>query len=179
MLIVFILIYNFAKTNLTSIGLYPNSSIFPNSSELYNGRSKYWFVTHKVNGSINWLNNCINLHDALFASCNIVTGDISIAFANTYKFYDLEMQPGYDGSASTVEYYQNTYGHNIYGNISVFADKYDAFRIYFQYRTDIVGELKSLKNLKKLYTCYFLNCSVTGSKTDLWNNGANVYYFAI
>ena len=67
----------------------------------------------------------------------------------------------------------------IYGNISVFANKYNLRQILFTWYKNISGEVKSLKNLKKLYYLQIDRGQITGSKTDLYNQGANLGYFSI
>ena len=128
-------------------------------------------------GSINSFQNMIKLKSIMASCTRMLTGDISIAFNNNYKIYYTYFEyvsTGYNGIAPN-----DSPSTNISGNISVFADKYDFEILVFSGYSNIVGELKLLKNLKKLYQLYLRNTGCTGSKTDLWNNGANVYYFSI
>ena len=108
-----------------------------------------------------------------------ITGNINIACANWYKLASIRTNGvGYNSSDSYGRdlWVQST---RISGDISVFGDKYDLKETAAPYYSTIVGELKSLKNLKKLYICYFPISGVTGSKADLYNGGVNVTTFSV
>ena len=108
-----------------------------------------------------------------------VSGDISIAFANMNKSAQIYMS--FRGYSVTDPYGDSweTDTTRLFGNISVFSDKYDLQVLGFDYRANINGEIKSLKNLKKLYIVNFDHGSVTGTKADLYNNGANIIDFYV
>ena len=68
---------------------------------------------------------------------------------------------------------------NISGNISALGNKYDLEFIQIVRYSTIYGEVKSLKNLKKLYSLEINACNCTGCKSDLYNEGVNIVTFAI
>ena len=107
------------------------------------------------------------------------TGDISIAFANWYKIIYIYMAfRGYSATSAYGDSWE-TDTTRLFGNISVFSDKYDLQLLGLEYHANINGEVKSLKNLKKLIDVNFDHCSCTGSKTDLYNQGANIRDFYV
>ena len=170
-LVLLILTYNLAKTNLTFIGMrhYPGAN---------NTSTPYWGIQfHQPVGSINILQNMLNFYYINTNGCQNIAGDIQTTFANTSKINYIEFE--------YIEYDQNGYfdgsrtSTNIYGNISIFGDKYDLAWIIIARYPNITGEAKSLKNLKKLYSFNFSQSGCTGSKTDLWNDGDNIRYFYI
>ena len=86
------------------------------------------------------------------------------------------------GLTSSNNYYDwgtQSDGNDRIGNISVLGDKYNLEHITMVGERSIIGQIKDLKNLKKLYYVDFSNGSVTGSKTDLYNNGVNITTFYI
>ena len=123
-------------------------------------------------GSINALSNLTKIKSLMVNRCYI-GGNINTAFVNMNKLYDIDI------SIIPVGSNRDDYKTKYTGNISVFNNKYDLVYLMSQWNPGINGELKDLKNLKKLNMCDFLHCSVTGSKTDLYNNGANLYDFRI
>ena len=114
------------------------------------------------------------LNIAIFAYVNETTGNIEIMFNNTYKityidFVYCKWRNGNDDY--TIK------STNIGG--SVFSNKYDLRILEIASYTSINGEIKDLKNLKKLYIVSLSSSACTGSKTDLYNNGANITGFYI
>lgn len=116
------------------------------------------------------------------ACCNNITGNIETMLANHPGKGLLEFC-----LAFLYFYPQNVGGYfdtsirstNISGNINIFSDKYDLSYTLIERYTYINGQLKDLKNLKKIWYVDFAWCNVTGSKTDLYNNGANIRYFDV
>ena len=150
---------------------------------------KYWDGTisqriaiaptrNTVTGSIDQFANCLNLKVIYLYPYNSITGNINILFANLYKILNIEIGYLYWDAANQKDVIYTT-STNVSGNINVLCDKYDLDSIRFYRYSNIVGELKSLKNLKKFYICYFTLCDVTGAKADLYNNGANITIFSI
>ena len=156
-------------TNLTSILLYKYADSTNNT----------WGIQYKkVNGSINTLSN----HNKIvsFWLPYDVTGNIQTTCVNMNKLTRFTAMYIYyypQGSGSSWDTSRRS--TDITGNISIFGNKYDLRILQFERYSTINGEIKDLKNLKKLYVVDFLHCSVTGSKTDLWNQGANVTTFRI
>ena len=145
-------------------------------------KRQYWGIQwHQIGGSINTFANHIKIRYIDIDTCNDVIGNISIVFANLYKILAIEIGylDYYPNDGSNRYYDGSRTSTNVSGNICVFGNKYDIESIAVRCYVNVNGEIKSLKNLKKLYFCYFLNCSVTGAKTDLYNNGANVTRFII
>lgn len=129
-----------------------------------------------TNGSINTLYNLIKLTHAMFYSVNQITGNIETMFTSMNKIQEISLihckwvnNNDHWGITST----------NLAGNISVLANKYNLLALGIMNYVNINGELKSLKNLKKFFYCYLLRTGCTGSKADLWNNGANITTFNI
>lgn len=104
---------------------------------------------------------------------NKIAGDISIC-ANNMNWIDT-----YVIATCFSEPTDLVYRSNRTGNISVFENKLRLREFHINWCINITGQLISLKNLKKLYFCMCRGTSVTGSKTDLYNGGANCSYFAI
>ena len=96
-----------------------------------------------------------------------VIGSIEVSCANMNKLSSITIR----GTKSHVQII-GTDTETICGNISVFGNKYDMQGITLPGWKSIVGEVKNLKNLKKLWRLWLDNTSCTGSKTDLYNNGA-------
>jgi len=71
--------------------------------------------------------------------------------------------------ATTVSY--------LTGNISILGDKYDMVHLQCC-RVTVTGTLSSLNKLQKLtWVKVSLGNQITGAKTDLYNNGANITYW--
>ena len=157
------LLYNPTKTNLTYIGIHKNGSgtIGP-TREL-------------IRGSIHTCANYSKLMNFNMQYCNSMTGDIAIAFANCYKLDAILINHASFINGTSI----GDTSDKIYGDIAVFADKYNAEFIASVRWSGIYGEAKSLKNLKKLSWFEFRSCNVTGSKTDLYNGGVNITEFDI
>lgn len=127
-------------------------------------------------GSIDTLTG---LHKLIRLSCqynNGTTGNVETAFTNINKLVIIANQyvkwtgSSNDWGATTT---------NINGNIRVFGNKYNLERILLYNRVNINGDLKSLKNLKKLYYVDLVYCDIIGTKTDLYNQGANITHFDV
>lgn len=129
-------------------------------------------------GSINSFASCIKMKTIGAWGCYI-TGNIETAFNSMNRFNRCDFV--WDKYVAGDPYGGDvlTYSTNISGNINVFANKYDLVFFQIQYYTNVNGQLKDLKNLKKFLGCYLSGCSATGSKTDLWNQGANITDFRI
>lgn len=110
--------------------------------------------------------------------CNGVIGNIATAYTNHSGKGLWYIAHTYTKWTGTQNDWHAT-SNNVSGNISVFSNKYDIEDISIQRYSNITGEVKSLKNLKKLRQFICLITSITGSKTDLYNNGANCSYFSI
>lgn len=105
-----------------------------------------------------------------------ITGNINNAFINTNKFINLELYFMYwSGQWNNPDISSG----DITGSINVFNNKYDMQAIRISSYSNVNGYIKDLKNLKKLYYVNFYNTGITGSKTDLWNQGANIESFTI
>lgn len=159
--------------NLTHIGVYKYAAYVPNSVRKAIAPTRVSTI-----GSINVFYNLSNLKmlETMFLAS--ITGNIETAFANTYKLYGIQMSGlGYDPNSDYGDL--NVNSTNISGNISVFGNKYNLEYIQIELYTNVNGQIKDMKNLKKLYWVKFLYCSVTGSKTDLWNQGANITSFNV
>ena len=130
-----------------------------------------------TNGSINnIIPNWNKLETIYLWGCQNTTGNIEIAFVNPYKLaYVYITSIYYDQNGNN----KHNISSNIEGNISVFSNKYDLKTIQIVRYSLINGDIKDLKNLKKLIYVYFDYSQVTGSKTDLWNNGANIIDFSV
>ena len=124
-----------------------------------------------ITGSINIFNNHIKLRSFSGLGLKNITGDFSMMIVNMNKlgYFDL----GYDYG------YVNNYSTLIYGSINAFSDKYNMTLIRVYRYPNITGEVKNLKNLKKLYCLWLTGTQVTGFKADLYNNGANIIVFYI
>ena len=131
-----------------------------------------------ITGSINLLANCIKLKYVNFYACNVITGNIENMFINIDRLSSVKFVY-VKRVGNNEEDNWNYTTTNISGNINVFANKYDLREVLFYSYTNINGQLKDLKNLKKLYYCHFRLTSVIGSKTDLYNNGAGVTHFNV
>ena len=105
-----------------------------------------------------------------------ITGDIDIIFANMNKIYWTQLVYVKFENGDNRWAYKST---EITGDISVFGDKYDLEWLQIYAYTNVYGQVKDLKNLKKIYYVGFYNCNCTGSKTDLYNGGVNVTNFLI
>jgi len=100
----------------------------------------------------------------------LTTGNIETIFKSCGKgFYWDGILYGAEWTGAAVDIYT--------GNIRIFADKYDTERIWM-YRLNVSGEVKVLNKLQKLtwFSLAYAN-NVTGSKEDLYNNGANCENF--
>ena len=107
-----------------------------------------------------------------------MTGNINQIFNQSYKLYWIEFEYlKYDDSSG--HYNGNYTSTDISGNINAFADKYDLEYLLIARYPNITGQVKDLKNLKKIYAINLAACSCTGSKTDLWNQGANITIFYV
>ena len=110
----------------------------------------------------------------------LLTGNIEVAFGNhsgknlTYVRF-VYCDTGYWGLNPNVMHPDG----KLTGNISIFAGKYDLELIQIECYPNISGEVKSLKNLKKLTYYRSSYTEVTGSKTDLYNEGVNITGFAV
>lgn len=159
--------YNLTKTNLTWIRVTaPDANNSSQQSILYD------YVIN-IYGNIQIFKNHIALTYFNLWGLKNITGDIGIIFANWYKIMHIEIQGswGFDSVDTT--------GTTITGNISILSDKYDSSVIGLTGRKGVNGEVKSLKNLKKIWYLALNLTSCTGSKTDLYNQGANVTTFRI
>ena len=132
----------------------------------------------RMGGSLNWLSNCTKL--CVFTTWpnldnlgTYLSGNIETMFNNHSGkgLINIIIETSSDG--------RNYHSKYITGDISVFADKYDLEILMFPRHPNIIGEIKSLKNLKKLNICDFHNCNCTGSKTDLYNQGVNITRFYV
>ena len=172
-LISLILLYNPTKTNLTSINLrkYPGGK-YPESTHQF----------YYINGSVNFIQNHTHLYYISLGANPNISGNIEIMFNNHsgkglwYILYDYLKWNHTNGSYLYGSSYKST---DFAGNINIFANKYDIEWIQIEQCSLITGEVKSLKNLKKFRVCYLGGCSCTGSKTDLWNQGANITWFGV
>ena len=136
-------------------------------------QQEIWDSGIENTGSINVFSNHIKLKVFLFTGNSKLTGNIN-SFSNIQKISDVVITTNINGAGYSE--YNNT---RISGNISVFTDKYNMSEFHMVGYPYIIGEVKNLKNLKKLFWFYAAGCSITGSKADLWNGGANVTTFAI
>lgn len=132
-----------------------------------------------MNGSINTFQSNTNIKYFSLEYVNNIMGNIETCFINKYKLASMGLEyQAYNSNNDTTDPY--TRSPNISGNISVFADKYDLQALTLRLYINVNGQVKDLKNLKKIY---FFNCyrswGITGSQSDLWNNGANCSYFNI
>lgn len=160
--------YNPTKTNLTYIGL----GKFGNSTE---EKLAIAWTRDTTTGNINNFTNLTKMKHFIFNRCVAITGDIEIMLAGLRKnLYQIRFQNVTIDSGG-VEYWVR--GTNISGNISVLSNKYNLEWVQIEGYTPIYGQLKDLKNLKKLYYLGLWGCSCTGSQTDLWNGGANITTF--
>ena len=174
MVLIFLLFtYNPVNTNLTYLGITKYAAYAK-----YGVR--YAIAPTKINtiGSIDSLIPYIKISYISTWGCYI-TGNISTAFVNSYKSYAIYIS--YDKYVAGDPYGGDTAdtSTNITGNISVFSDKYDLKAVQLECYSQISGQIKDLKNLKKLNICDFWGGNCTGSKTDLWNQGANVTTFYV
>ena len=135
-------------------------------------------IIFKNTGYISQLTNLTKLITIDLGGCNALSGNFEIMYINMSKLTYVNNQMYYYSSTDRAP---NNWSSNkiFYGDISVFGDKYDLELLGFAWRNHISGELKSLKNLKKLYYLALDSSMCTGSKTDLYNGGANVSHFAI
>ena len=160
-------------TNLISIGLYKLANDY---SETLREIVPYWEF---MIGSINIFQNMLKLNNIDLLACNGVTGNIEIACVNLGKLSYIGL------SCATYNSTRNVYGHDIHkstnvsGNIFVFGDKYDLQSIQILSYTNVYGQVKDMKNLKKIRICQLYGSNCTGSKTDLYNQGANVTHFRV
>ena len=165
-LFVLILGYNFTYIEIT----------MPTVADLSNYPGIKPYAT-KRSGNINLLQNLIHLYyfslyNSLSADSSL-HGDIGIVFINMQRLTHIWITGAYVyGNVDSA-------GITVTGNISVFGNKYNLKYIQFTGCKGIYGEVKSLKNLKKFYACRLDYCSCTGSKTDLYNSGANITIFSV
>ena len=129
-----------------------------------------------MTGSINSLQYMLKLNMVVLLACTSLTGSIETAFTNCNKLNQIKF--GYREWQNGTDTFSNR-STNISGNINVFADKYDMEHIMINLYSSVNGDIKNLKNLKKLWYCHLWKCSCTGSKTDLWNDGANIKIFYV
>lgn len=105
-----------------------------------------------------------------------LTGNLENMCASIYKLQELDIVHPIVYSNT---WNSDNYDYNIAGDISVFSAKYNLMKLQIYPYPNITGEIKSLKNLKKLYYLILSRSSVTGSKSDLYNSGANISTFYI
>lgn len=131
----------------------------------------------RTTGSLNILQNMHKLTCLSFVYNINIVGNIEITFVNANKLYSFDyISLHWSINNNRIEVVDN---QNILGNISIFANKYDMEYLRITRCPNIIGQVKNLANLKKLYYCELSRCNCTGSKTDLYNNGANVTGFYI
>ena len=164
-------LYNPKRTNLTYFGINP----FSGPSSAYTPLSQQVDCWNNVSGSIDAFINLTNIQYFFISFRRNITGNISI-MENWSKIMHITLL---FGSTGYFGLYNESPSTNISGSISVFANKYDLQIIRtFAYK-NIYGEIKNLKNLKKLVNVDFRYTSITGSKTDFYNNGTGVTQFLI
>lgn len=133
-------------------------------------------------GSIDTLNLLTKITNFYCGYCENITGDIETTCVNWSRLYYIQMMFARWSSSSNWYSTHNIDGSGsdkIYGNISVFTDKYDLKWIQIMRYSNIIGEVKDLKNLKKLTYFNLDECGCTGSQADLYNNGANLTTFRV
>ena len=135
------------------------------------------YTRERVSGSINIFQNMLKLNFIAFWACNGITGNIETAFTPHSGKGLVYITINYSYWTGTVN--SGRTSTNVSGDISIFGSKYDLERVDLFLYTPIYGEVKSLKNLKKLWYCCIDHCNCTGSKTDLWNGGINIRYFSV
>ena len=128
-----------------------------------------------ITGSVNFIQNIPKIFRVSFIYDTSITCNIEVAFANAYNLFGV----GFSAAYSHYDYVTPTTSTNVYGNISVFGDKYNIGSIELDYYGNINGKLSDLKNLKKLYSFICRYSALSGVKTDLYNNGANVTTFYV
>jgi len=98
-----------------------------------------------------------------------IRANIEIAYASCGKgFYRIKHHYSTGGSMTTGL---------ITGSISVFSECYD-LEYYSITEYDVIGTVSMLNKLQKLRWVSVTHLTrVTGSKEDLWNNGANIEHF--
>lgn len=135
-----------------------------------------------INGLIDTLSVCSKMI-SFYIFSTYIDGNIETCFANMSKMYEISIPCAFytpsHPNTGKPDWLTTVSSDLVSGNINVLGDKYDLKTIEFQRHKNIAGEAKSLKNLKKLWHADFRYSSCTGSKTDLYNNGANVYDFRI
>ena len=163
-----LLVYNLTNGNLTFIGFNWNWGQIVELSNTHNIGDYVTKLTGSINVAFANLNNLREFMVEYYAP--LLSGNINI-FSNKYRLEFI--------SIPTHDRYTEFYYNNISGDIAVFGDKYDLVGFIFMHRAAVYGELKSLKNLKKFYIFYCKYSGITGSKSDLYNQGANCIYFDI
>ena len=134
-------------------------------------------VGTSISGNIDLLRNLVKLQEIeIWGNKNTVNGSIETFVSNhsgkrLWQITIVWMDSDYA--------YRGMIDNGIYGDISVFANYYDMGKLQISGYSTITGELKSLKNLKKIYYVFLRRCSCTGSKADLYNNGANISTFSV
>ena len=161
--------YNLIKTNLTFIGMGNTINDLRSTNGLADARDR-------IVGSISSFNGLVNITYFENTYCWNTVGDIGIAFANMYKLNQIWIMYAYHTGNNV---YISTSSDKIYGDITVFGDKYNMTYLRIYRYINVNGQLKDLKNLKKIYAVQLSDCSCTGSQTDLYNNGANIRLFNI
>jgi len=138
------------------------------SIDLYGGAFSLYWNTSRTGSWNAFTNN--KLYYVNWYENNALTGNLEIWFASSGKGLYYIWYWNHAGS--------KTYYYNISGSISVWSECYDLEKIWVD-GCDFTGTISMLGKLQKLYYVDFRvwGTAITGVKTDLYNNGANITYF--